>query len=163
MTARFAAIVLAAALSSAPGASALANEPPAGSARSVRIDDSGTVVVDPVLAMRWQPAGRTASSPLVSASTRVAVQLNLAAFTGQAGRIYMTLPRGAGPAVRASWQTGGTLLAGSLLSGERALVYAGPIAAPVLRDLLDITLEADGNRLQQPETLSFGFEFEVAQ
>lgn len=75
----------------------------------------------------------------------------------------MTLPRGAGPAVRASWQTGGTLLAGSLLSGERALVYAGPIAAPVLRDLLDITLEADGNRLQQPETLSFGFEFEVAQ
>ena len=145
----------------AAGAFAQVNDPDGSSSSVIRIDDSGTVVVDPVLTMRWQPAGKTAASPLVSASTRVAVQLNLAAWTGQSGRIYMTLPRGTGPVVRASWQTGGTLVPGTLVSGERALVYAGPIAAPVLRDQLDITLEADGSRLQQPEALSFGFEIEV--
>ena len=133
----------------------------ASSGQAVRIDDSGTVVVDPVLEMQWQPAGRSAGSPLVSGSTRVAVQLNLAVYVGQSGQIYMTLPRSSGATVRATWQTGGTLLPGSLISGERALVYAGPIGGPLLRDLMDIRLEADGGRLQQPEALSFGFEIEV--
>lgn len=129
--------------------------------RAVRVDDSGTVVVDPVLQMQWQPAGRLASSPLVSGATRVAVQLNLGAFVGQSGQIYMTLPRSSGTTVRATWQTGGTLLPGSMLTGERALIYSGPISGPLLRDLIDITLEADGGRLQRPEALSFGFELEV--
>ena len=163
MNQRLTTALIAGLIGSASLASGQASDPAPAGSQAMRIDDSGTVVVDPVLAMRWQPAGRPASSPLVSGSTRVAVQLNLAAWSGQAGRIYMTLPRGAGPAVRASWQTGGTLLAGSLISGERALVYAGPISAPVMRDLIDITLEADASRLQQPEALSFGFEIEVMQ
>lgn len=150
-------------LTLAAGAFAQGTSPDEPSSPAIRIDDSGTVVVDPVLAMRWQPAGRTAASPLVSATTRVAVQLNLAAWVGQTGRVYMTLPRGPGPAVRATWQTGGTLIPGTLMSGERAMVYAGTIAAPVMRDQIEITLEADGSRLEHPEALSFGFEIEVAR
>lgn len=128
-----------------------------------RVDDSGTVVVDPVLEMQWQPPGRTGTTSLVSASTRVSVQLNLAPWVGRSGRIYMTLPRSAGPTVRATWSTGGTLLSGTLISGDRALVYAGPVSSPLLRDLFDIELEADGARLAQPEALAFGFEIEIDQ
>ena len=128
-----------------------------------RVDDSGTVVLDPVLQMQWQTPGRSGASPLVSASTRVSVQLNLMAWSGRSGRIYMTLPRTSGPTVRATWRTGGTLLPGSLLSGDRTMVYAGTINGPLLRDMLDIRLEADGARLIQPEALAFGFEIEVDQ
>ncbi len=128
-----------------------------------RVDDSGTVVVDPIVEMQWQPPGRTGTTSLVSASTRVSVQLNLGAWVGNSGRIYMTLPRSAGPTVRATWRTGGTLLPGSLVSGDRTLVYAGPVSTPLLRDLIDIELEADGARLAQPEALAFGFEIEIDQ
>ncbi|MFM6932202.1 MAG: hypothetical protein ACKOUT_08165 [Novosphingobium sp.] len=126
-----------------------------------RVDDTGTVVLDPVLEMQWQPAGNAPHASLVSASTRVSVQLNVAAWEGRSGRIYMSLPRTSGPTVRAAWKTGGALIPGSLLSGQRSLVFAGPIPRPILRDLIEITLEADGSRLVQPEALSFGFEIEV--
>lgn len=131
--------------------------------RVFRVDDSGTVVLDPVLEMQWQPPGRSGSTSLVSASTRVSIQLNLASWVGRSGRIYMTLPRTPGPTVRATWRTGGTLLPGSVLSGDRTLVYAGTVTGPVIRDLIDIALEADGTRLSRPEALAFGFEIELDQ
>jgi hypothetical protein len=113
--------------------------------------------------MQWQPPGRSGSTSLVSASTRVSIQLNLASWVGRSGRIYMTLPRTPGPTVRATWRTGGTLLPGSVLSGDRTLVYAGTVTGPVIRDLIDIALEADGTRLSRPEALAFGFEIELDQ
>lgn len=131
--------------------------------RVFRVDDSGTVVLDPVLEMQWQPPGRGGSTSLVSASTRVSIQLNLAAWIGRSGRIYMTLPRTPGPTVRATWRTGGTLLPGTVLSGDRTLVYSGTVTGPVIRDLIDIALEADGTRLSRPEALAFGFEIELDQ
>jgi len=131
--------------------------------RVFKVDDSGTVVLDPVLEMQWQPPGATGSTSLVSASTRVSIQLNLASWVGRTGRIYMTLPRSPGPTVRATWRTGGTLLPGTVISGDRTLVYAGPVTSPVMRDLIDIALEADGARLSQPEALAFGFEIELDQ
>lgn len=143
-----------------PAANALAQEV-AGSREAYPVDDSGTVVMDPVLAMQWNPAGGSGHPGLVAASTRVSAQLNLAEWLGRSGRIYMTLPRTAGPAVRASWTTGGTLLPGAMISGERALVYAGTLSSPLLRDVIEIRLEADGARLERPERLAFGFEIEV--
>lgn len=136
---------------------------PPGDLRVYRVDDSGTVVLDPVLQMQWQPPGRSGATSLVSASTRVSVQLNLGQWIGRSGRIYMTLPRTAGPTVRATWRTGGTLLSGSLVSGDRTLVYAGSVTGPVMRDLIDMSLEVDGARLAQPEALAFGFEIELDQ
>ncbi|WP_161989139.1 hypothetical protein [Sphingomonas glacialis] len=128
---------------------------------SFRVDDSGTVVLDPVLAMRWRPVGRSGASSIVSANTRVGVQLNLASWIGRSGRIYMSLPRTSGPSVRGTWTTGGAMLAGTLISGDRTLVYAGPITGPILRDQFNITLEADGTRLTGPEALGFGFEIDL--
>jgi hypothetical protein len=130
--------------------------------QTFRVDDSGTVVLDPFLEMEWKPNNAAGGSNIVSASTRVSVQLNLATWMGQTGRIYMTLPRTSGPTVRASWRTGGGLLPGSLISGERSLVYAGPIGSAILRDIIDLKLEVDSTRLTSPESLSFGFEIELA-
>lgn len=157
-----ASLALIAAISAVP-VQAQESPPSTPSGQVFRVDDSGTVVVDPVLEMQWQPPGRTGTTSLVSASTRVSVQLNLASWVGRSGRIYMTLPRSAGPTVRATWSTGGTLLSGTLVSGDRALVYAGPVSSPLLRDLIDIEMEADGARLAQPEALAFGFEIEIDQ
>ena len=143
--------------------SAQVTTPLAPSGQSFRVDDSGTVVLDPVLAMQWKPIGRSGASSIVSAETRVSVQLNLANWIGRSGRIYMVLPRTSGPSVRATWTTGGGLLPGTLISGDRTLVYAGPISAPIMRDQIDIKLEADGSRLAGPEALGFGFEIDLDQ
>ena len=143
--------------------SAQVTTPLAPSGQSFRVDDSGTVVLDPVLAMQWKPVGRSGASSIVSAETRVSVQLNLANWIGRSGRIYMVLPRTSGPSVRATWTTGGGLLPGTLISGDRTLVYAGPISAPIMRDQIDIKLEADGSRLGSPEALGFGFEIDLDQ
>jgi hypothetical protein len=75
----------------------------------------------------------------------------------------MLLPRTPGPTIRASWQTGGTLLPGVVLSGERALVYAGAISTSQMRDILDLKLEVDGTRLSGAQALAFAFEIEVDQ
>jgi hypothetical protein len=160
----FALVVLALCAISGNAAQALAQEaaPAMTDSSAFRVDDTGTVVLDPVLEMLWQPSSQPrADASLVSASTRVSVQLNVAGWEGRSGRIYMSLPRTSGPSVRATWKTGGALIPGTLLSGQRSLVYAGPIARPILRDLIEIKLEADGSRLVQPEALSFGFEIEV--
>lgn len=155
-------LALVAALGCAMPAAAQDSAFPSATEKSFRVDDSGTVVLDPVLQMQWQPSGRAnTNSPIVAASTRVSVQLNLASWEGRVGRIYMTLPRTTGPTVRASWNTGGTLLPGSLISGDRSVVFIGSISGPILRDLIDIKLEADGARLIQPEALVFGFEIEI--
>lgn len=131
--------------------------------QTFRVDDSGTVVLDPSLEMQWEPVGRVSDSNIVSASTRVSVQLNLLLWVGLSGKIFMNLPRTSGPTVRATWTTGGVLLPGTLISGNRALVYAGPVSSAVIRDVLDIELEADGARLTEPEALAFGFEIELDQ
>jgi len=147
-----------------PGQACAQNTGTAASmARISRVDDTGTAVLDPSLEMKWQPIGRSGASRIVTAETHVSVQLNLAAWVGHSGRIYMTLPRTTGPTVRASWTTGGVLLPGMLISGDRTLVFAGGVNASIIRDLLAIKLEADGSRLTEPEALFFGFEIEVDQ
>lgn len=148
-------------LSGSAVAQEVANSAQAG--RVFRVDDTGTVVLDPSLKMEWQPTAPSRASSIVSASTKVSVQLNLAAWVGQSGRIYMALPATSGPTVRASWTTGGALLPGTLLSSGRTLVFAGPVHSAVMRDLLDITLEVDGARLTEPQALVFGFEIEIDQ
>jgi hypothetical protein len=146
------------ALGPSPTASAQAVFP---AGRSFVVDDSGSVVLDPYLEMQAPPIAGAAPSNIVSASTRVSVQLNLAAWVGRSGRIYMSLPRTTGPTVRANWTSGGALLPGTMVSGDRSLVFSGPIAVPVVRDIIDIRLEVDGTRLLASEALAFGFEIEV--
>ena len=45
--------------------------------------------------------------------------------------------------VTAEWTTQGKLLPGQLVSGNRTLVYAGPIRAGLLEDTIVLKLQAD--------------------
>lgn len=137
--------------------------PESAQAAAVRIDESGTVVSDPVVNMKWRlPSGGRALDNIVEATLRVDVRLNLAPWINKQSRIYMVLAPVNSDRVRARWTTQGRLLPGTLASGERALVYQGPAAPATLVESLLLTLETDGERLTQQQTLNFHFEIEVA-
>lgn len=155
------AIALAPALAAPVQAQSSATPAATTASAPMRVDDTGTVVLNPYLEMKWLPKPGNSGSRIVEAATRVSVQLNTTPFLGRSGRIYMVLPRGTGPTVRATWTSGGKLLPGQVLSGERALVYRGAVRGPLLTDLLDLHLQVDSTRLIQPQALAFGFEIEV--
>jgi hypothetical protein len=131
-------------------------------AASVRVDDSGTIVSAPVVNMRWRQLvpGRGADHT-VEAQLRVALRLNLAAWVNQPVRLYMVLAPVSGESVVASWRTQGRLLAGSLRSGARALVFDGRVPAAVLEETIELTLATDGRALASPQTLQFTFELDT--
>lgn len=141
---------------------ALAFATPAYSATVSRVDDSGTVVSQSVVPMRWRTLvpGRAADNT-VEAQVRVGIRLNLAPWLNQPVRLYMVLPSGTGSPVQARWRTQGRLLAGALRSGGRTLVYEGPVAAGVLEETIELSLETDGRDLVTPQTLQFYFEVET--
>lgn len=132
---------------------------PAGAA--ARVDDSGTVVSQPVVAMRWrQPVPGRGADNTVEAQLRVALRLNLAPWLHQRVRLYMALaPVGSDP-VQASWRTQGRLLAGTVRSGGRALLFEGPVGSARLEETLDLLLATDGRALVSSQTLQFYFELD---
>lgn len=135
----------------------------AAHAAAFRIDETGTVVSDPVINMKWRThsAGRVLDNT-VEATLRVDVRLNLAPWINRQSRIYMVLAPVNSDRVRARWTTQGRLLPGTLSSGERTLVFQGPAAPATLNESLLLTLETDGQRLTQQQTLNFYFEIEVS-
>jgi hypothetical protein len=144
--------VLAAALFGAAGAGAA----------TTRVDDSGTVVSQGVVPMRWKQLvpGRGADHS-VEAGVRVALRLNLARWLNQPVRLYMALAPAAGEPVFASWRTQGRLLPGALRSGGRTLVFDGVANAATLEETLDLTLRTDGRALVAPQSLQFYFEVDT--
>lgn len=136
---------------------------PAAQATTFRIDETGTVVSHPVVNMKWRMpgVGRTMDDT-VEATLRVDVRLNLTPWINQQSRIYMVLAPVNSDRVRASWSSQGRLLPGTLSSGERALVFQGLAGPAILNESLLLTLETDGQRLTQQQTLNFHFEIEVA-
>lgn len=132
-------------------------------AATYAVDDSGTVVSMPVAQMRWRhPAPTRMGDNTVDGSYRVDLQLNLANWVGHRGRLFQILAPTRDTPVRVSWTTQGRLLAGSMRSGERVLIYDGPITTDVLRESMAVTLEADGSRLPPLQTLQFSFEIEAS-
>jgi hypothetical protein len=131
-------------------------------AATVRVDDSGTVLSQGVVPMRWKQLvpGRGADHS-VEASLRVALRLNLARWVNQPVRVYMALAPAAGEPVYASWRTQGRLLPGSLRSGSRVLIFEGVTPSPALEETLDLSLRTDGRALVYPQSLQFYFEVDV--
>ncbi len=131
-------------------------------AKAIRIDDTGTVVSDPVIGMKWKNLvpGRGANHT-VEASTRVDLALNLAAWLNKRARVYMVLAPTADTQVIARWSTQGRLLSGSVRSGERTLVFDGLVSWATLRESIFLYLQTDGRYLTQVQSLDFYFEIEV--
>jgi len=130
-------------------------------AETFHVDDSATTVEGGVVRMKWDElAPRSGATSQVTGRMTVHARLDVSPWAGRSARIYITLPADAAVPVLAQWTTRGRLLPGALRSGERALVYAGPVSASLLEDTLQFTLTADGRRLARDEQPAFAFEID---
>lgn len=132
------------------------------SAQAYRVDDAGSQVLGGPLRLKpITPMPRGELATALFGETGVLVRLDVSPWRGRRGRIYMTLPQHPGSQVTASWRTQGRLLPGVVRSGERTLVYAGPIDADSLEDTLRLSIQADGRDLGRGEQLAFSFEIDL--
>jgi hypothetical protein len=126
------------------------------------IDDSASLPGEAQVQMRWRTFGPSRrSADFVDGATVVTLRLNTARWVHHVGRIYMVLPAQPQGPVTVEWATQGRLLPGSLQSGDRTLVYAGPINAPMLEDTIRVQVHTDGRRLVSAQRLQFHFEIDV--
>jgi len=140
----------------------LALLPAPAAAQAIPVDDSGSQVLDGTVRMRWDdPVPRPGAANTMSGRMTVIVRLDVTPWVGRSGRIYKKLAPQAQVPVRASWTTRGILLPGQLRDGERTLVYSGPIQTARLEDTLNVTLQADGDRMPDHSRLEFTFEIEL--
>ncbi|GHE25118.1 hypothetical protein ACFOED_05700 [Vulcaniibacterium thermophilum] len=134
---------------------------PATAASTFPVDDSRSHVQSPLVRTRWEDPVPGRGSNAVIGQLTVVARLDVSPWRGREGRIYLTLPPQAFDALTASWTTHGRLLPGTVRSGQRTLVYAGPIATDEIEDVLLLTLKADGSRLFRTEAVEFRFEIDV--
>jgi hypothetical protein len=128
-----------------------------------RVDDSMSLPNNATATMRWKSGSpaRTSGDP-VEGSARVTIRLNLAPWLGKSGRIYMTLAQQPEIGqVTAEWTTQGRLLPGTVISGQRTLVYSGSVRSALLEETIVVKVVADGRRLAMPQRLEFSFEIDV--
>jgi hypothetical protein len=132
------------------------------SAQTYRVDDGGSQVLGGPLRLKpITPMPRGELATALVGETGVLARLDLAPWKGRRGRIYLTLPQQAGGRISASWSTRGRLLPGTVRSGERALVYAGPIDVDTIEDTLRLRIQADGRELAGGIPLAFSFEIDL--
>lgn len=131
-------------------------------AATFRVDDSASLPQEATTRLKWRELvpGRRADSSLEGAIA-VAVRLDLAPWLNRSGRLFLVLPEQPIGTVRVRWITQGRLLAGQLVAGQRALVYAGPITTAYLEETFALSIEADGDRLAGVHRLNFHFEIDV--
>ncbi len=131
-------------------------------AATFRVDDSLTLPTEIAMPMNWRSLApsRDAGHAVEGASV-LTIRLNLAPWLGKTGKVYLALPEQPVGQVSAEWTTQGRLLPGQLASGNRTLVFAGPIRAGLLEDTIVLKLQADGRRLAAPQRLQFYFEIDV--
>jgi len=143
-------------------AALLAVAPLAAAAATFRVDDSATLPNEANTPMQWRSlAPNRAVGNAVDGTSVFRVRLNTAPWLNKVGKIYMALPEQPIGTVTAEWSTQGRLLPGTLVSGNRTLVYSGPIRTPLLEDTIALRISADGRRLVSPQRLQFYFEIDV--
>jgi hypothetical protein len=131
-------------------------------AKTITIDDSGTQALEPSVSMRWKTAApsRTGPDNLMIGTTTIRLRLNVMPWLRHAGRIYLKLPAQQPGPIAASWLTQGRFLPGQVHSGNRVLVYAGPIVTPFLEDVLQFQFSVDGTLIRRAFPVTFHFEMD---
>jgi hypothetical protein len=126
------------------------------------VDDSGTVLSQSVLPMRWKQLvpGRGADHS-VEADVRIALRLNLTRWLNQPVRLYMALAPATSDTVYARWSTHGRLLPGDIRSGTRTLIFNDVVRSGMLEETIDLALKTDGRTLVAPQALQFYFEVDT--
>lgn len=131
-------------------------------AKTITIDDSGTQALEPSVSLRWKTAAppRSGTDNLMVGTTTVRVRINVTPWLRRSGRIYLNLPAQQPGPISASWITQGRFLPGQLQSGNRMLVYAGPIATPFMEDVLKFQFTVDGTLIRRTVPVNFHFEMD---
>ena len=135
---------------------------PATFAKTTLIDDAGTQSLEPAVSLRWkslEPSRRAADNLLIG-NTTIRVHLNVLPWLHRQGRIYLTLPAQAPGPIGAVWNTRGTFRAGQLRSGNRVLLYAGPISAPFLEDVFTLQFSIDAALVRRAFPVNLRFEMD---
>lgn len=134
---------------------------PVGAA-TYRVDDSATIPLESSAVLRWRHiAPSRGGDNTVEGSTTVQIRLNLSPWLKRQGRVFLVLPEQPPGRINVRWTTQGRLLPGQLVSGQRALIFAGPITTPALDEILTLRIETDGTRLSSTYRLAFHFEIDV--
>jgi hypothetical protein len=93
-------------------------------------------------------------------ATTIRVRINVLPWIRRSGRIYLVLPAQQPGPVSASWETQGRFMPGQVRSGNRVLVYAGPITTPFMEDVFKFQFSVDGNLVQRAFPLTYRFEMD---
>ena len=135
---------------------------PALYASTVTLDDSGSQSLEPAVTMRWQDSvpRRTGTGNLLTGSTLIRVRINAAPWLRHVARIYLALPAQQPGPIDMSWTAQGRFLSGQVHSGNRALVYAGPITTPFLEELFAFRFSVAGALLARTVPVTYHFELD---
>ncbi|TNF51715.1 MAG: hypothetical protein EP308_12685 [Burkholderiales bacterium] len=125
-----------------------------------RLDDSLSHTEPANAQMQWRPQTGPDASDGMETWVRVQIHIDTRDWSGRRGRVFMVLPPDQPPAVEAVWASNGTLRAGRLVSGERALVFSGTLPAQALQDTFNVRLRTGPDWFTSSRRLSFHFEFE---
>jgi hypothetical protein len=136
--------------------------PSGARAKTITIDDSGTQALEPSVTMHWKTASpsRSAAGNLMIGTTTIRVRINVMPWLRHAGRIYLALPAQRPGPVTLSWTTQGRFLPGRVVSGNRVLVYAGPVTTPFMEDTLTFQFSVDGALMGRAVPVSYHFEMD---
>lgn len=135
---------------------------PAARAKSITIDDSASQAIEPFVSMHWQSTApsRSGRGNLMVGTTTIRVRINVLPWLRHSGRIYLSLPAQQPGPIALSWVTQGRLLPGQVQSGNRVLVYAGPITTPFMEDTLTFQFTVDGAVMRRAVPVSYHFEMD---
>lgn len=132
------------------------------SANPHRLDDSLSHTVPPNVQMQWLPVARgQRGTAAMEAWVTVNIRIDTSEWVGRSGRVYMVMSRDEVSPIEAVWTTQGRLQAGRLVSGERALVYAGVLRGATLEDQMQVRLRSNADWQSQTRRLNFHFEFDA--
>jgi hypothetical protein len=136
--------------------------PQASRAKTITIDDSGTQALEPSVTMHWktETPSRSPAGNLMVGTTTIRVRINVMPWLRHAGRIYLALPAQQPGPISLSWTTQGRFLPGQLVSGNRVLVYAGPVTTPFMEDTLTFQFSVNGTLMKRVVPVTYHFEMD---
>jgi hypothetical protein len=134
--------------------------PGASSAKTVQIDDSGTIALEPSVNLRWKSVApsRTGAENTMLGTSTLRVRLNVMPWLHRNARIYLNLPAQPPGPLTLTWNAQGRFIPGQVRTGNRVLIYAGAITTPFLEDTLNLQYSVDGSLVKRNFPVTFHFE-----
>jgi len=131
---------------------------------STKLDDSLSPRQRVETTARWRYDGtgdwnEDQINALVAQVSAMQFRLRTAPYVGKNAEIYLSIPQNVvglkvPNAMRVEWTTHGTFAPGSVIPGNRALVWRGKITQPVMSDYFDFSIYFDARNWER------GIEFD---